>query len=248
MENNFLIDSYDFPNVTDQPPLMNINKYLGFSQLEYIEEKGVPCIIPTEIIDFENNMLTNLKPDQRDKLFSIRVAKMTGRDYDLPSIIGVDRLTAIEWMETQYKIDHTFRFFCSEYFETKISGRMHIELFNTTIEMSLGGFNDFKHGIPDVSISSSFNQKFIEKKNTKKIGNDFINCSIEMSKKLRNLYKDQLDVNSLYEFDFSFLDNKYLDFKVIGMRGYSDSKDLVINPSIAALKLLIDSYKNRFLK
>lgn len=247
MKNDFLIDSYDFSNVTDQPPLMNINKYLGFSQLEYIEEEDVPCIIPTEIIDFENNMLINQDNDQEDNLFSIRVAKMTGRDYDLPSIIGVDRSTAIEWMETQHKIDHTFRFFCSEYFATKISGRMHIELFNTTIEMSLGGFNDFKHGIPDVSISSSFNQKFIEKKNSKKIGKDFINCSIEMSKKLRNLYyKDQRDVNSLYEFDFSFLDNNNdLDFKVIGMRGYSDSKNLVINPSIATLKLLIDSYKNK---
>ena len=234
--------------VTNQPETLALNKYLGFKQLSYIEEKGFSCVIPIEVEECLDNTLVN---SSSHKLWTVRVATITGKDFDLPSIIGVDKTTALQWIEQQREINHNFVFFYSEYFEPKISGRIHIEYFSTRIEMSLGDFHSFKHSIPDLSTTCNFNQIFVNKIDKHLIDAKFIKRVIYLSKRLKQLYQEEFmaEPGMLYEYDFAFIPkNDLLELKIIGMRAYveKDKQYGMFPPSV--FEFLSDLYKNELFK
>lgn len=231
--------------VTNQPETLILNKYLGFKQLSYLQENGFSCIIPNEIENHTENFLHN---DIADALWTIRVATITGRDFDLPAIIGVDKTTALSWMDKQHKQNPNYVFFCSKYFNPIISGRIHIEYFNTRIEMSLGDFSSFKHGIPDLAVTSNFNQDFKRKIDKKLIDKNYVEEVIYLSKRLKYLYKDEFitDSNLLHEYDFAFIPNdisKY-DLKLIGMRTYIEQCNKYGNIPPSLLDYFKELYKD----
>ncbi|MBO5947466.1 hypothetical protein J6Q66_01365 [bacterium] len=214
--------------VTKQPVTMIINKYFGFKQLNFLNDNKIGCVLAKEINDFTDNIMICSDPN---KLWSIRVAAMTGKDFDLPSIIGVNNDAAIEWIKEQHNIEKRYIFMCSEYFESKICGRMHIDKFSTLIEASCGDFKKFKHTIPDLSVISYFDMSYSDILNTQTISVTNKLRLIELAEKLKDLYAEEFEEysNILYEFDFAFgyfqnTSEKELDLRIIGMRGYDLSQ------------------------
>ena len=183
-----------------------------------------------------------------DKLWSIRVATITGRDFDLPSIIGVDKSTAIDWIVKHNNINPNFVFFYSEYFKPIISGRIHMQYLNTKIEMSLGDFNTFKHNVPDLSIKSDFGQPFERKADNQLIDDRCSEQSIYLSKRLRNLYRKEFmsDLNLLHEYDFAFIQNgTEIELRITGMRAYIDKNVKYNKIPPLLLRYLVESYRDK---
>lgn len=210
--------------VTAQPEMMVLNKYFGFLQLEYLKENNIDCVMAHEFFDHNNDQIYFM---DSKKLWSVRIATMTGRDFYLPSIVGATNSQAIAWIKTQQSIDNRYIFMCSEYFESTICGRMHIDKNKTSIEAFQGDFIDCNSKIPDLSISRTFKFAFTEDVNNKKI--PFLKKIqlIELSKNLKELYQEELDENDklVYEFDFSFCrdyeeQTEETKLKIIGMRSY----------------------------
>lgn len=212
--------------------------------MSFIHEKGISCIIPIEIENLQEDFLYSVSAD---KLWSIRVATITGRDFDLPSIIGVDKSTAIDWIVKQNNMNPNFVFFYSEYFKPIISGRIHMQYLNTKIEMSLGDFNTFKHNVPDLSIKSDFGQPFERKVDHQLIDDGYTEQSIYLSKRLRNLYSKEFmsDLNLLHEYDFAFIQNgTEIELRIIGMRAYIDKNVKYNKIPPLLLRYLIESYRD----
>lgn len=230
--------------VTSQPETLILNKYMGFKQLSYIQEKGISCIIPNEIEKIKEDFWCRVS---NDNLWSIRVATITGRDFDLPSIIGVDKSTAFDWIVAQKNTNPNFLFFYSEYFKPIISGRIHMQYFNTKIEMSLGDFDFFKHNVPELSIISSFGQSFERKIDKHLIDEIYIEQTISLSKRLRTLYGKEFisDLNLLHEYDFAFIQNgAEIELQIIGMRAYIDKNIKYGKISPLLLRYLMESYRD----
>ena len=243
---NQMVNSQEPLMVTNQPETLILNKYLGFKQLSYIQGNGFPCIVPIEIENYKDNFLCDANSNT---LWTIRVATIIGRDYDLPSILGVNQTIALDWMEEQYKQNSNYMFFCSEYFKPMISGRIHIEYFSTRIEMSLGDFSSFKHSIPDLSMMCEFNQEFFQKTNNHIISPNYAEEVINLSKRLKYLYKDEFSTNSnlLHEYDFAFIPNdaKQYDLKIIGMRTYIEKSNLYSKIPPSLLEYFKEIYKEK---
>ncbi len=218
-------------DVINQPEIKVINKYLGFHQLEYLSDNGIDVVKATEVCDSDYNLLKN---SPIDKLWSIRIAAITGQDFNLPSLIGVNKNEAVNWIKEQQAKDMRYVFFYSSFFHAFKSGRIHIERNITHIEVSNGDFNRFKHEIPDLSVEILFETFIIEKTNNNSIEPSCITELQVLSQKLRKLYKEEIDgsPNVVYEFDFAFgeftdKNGSYLKdevLKIVGMRSYDLDK------------------------
>lgn len=218
-------------DVINQPEIKVINKYLGFHQLEYLGDNGIDVVKATEICDSDYKLLKN---SPIDKLWSIRIAAITGQDFNLPSLIGVNKNEAVNWIKTQQAKDMRYVFFYSSFFHAHKSGRIHIERNITHIEVSNGDFDRFKHEIPDLSVEILFETFIIEKINNNTIEPSCITELQVLSQELRKLYKEEIDSspNVVYEFDFAFgeftdKNGSYLKdeaLKIVGMRSYDLDK------------------------
>jgi len=214
-------------DVTKQPEMQIINKYLGFEQLNFLQENNIDCVLAKEIYDIDNNFLLN---SNKEDLWSVRVATLIGQDFDLPSKIGVDKHQALKWMKEQRNKEERYVFMCSKYFNAYKSGRIHIEKNKITIEMSVGGFDDFKHSIPNLVMVSLFNMSFNKVMDDHMISESYVWKLIDLSQRLQRIYSDVVDnsYNVVYEFDFAFgcFMNKIgissADFlKIVSMRSYN---------------------------
>ena len=147
-------------DVINQPEIKVINKYFGFHQLEYLSDNGIDVVKATEICDSDYKLLKN---SPIDKLWSIRIAAISGQDFNLPSLIGVNKNDAVNWIKKQQAENVRYVFFYSSFFYAHKSGRIHIEKNITHIEVSNGDFDKFKHEIPDLSVEILFETFIIEK-------------------------------------------------------------------------------------
>jgi len=189
--------------VTKLPEMIIFNKYLGFQQLDFLNDNGISCVLPTEIIDYNDNIIVNSPPNKK---WSVRVAALTGKDFDLPSLIGANKSTAIKWINHQHLKEDRYIFMCSEYFEASVCGRIHIEKNKISIEASVGDFDYFKHNTPDWSSTSYFGFSYLNAIDNGKIDDDSKLKLIELSFRLEDIYQDEIHnfSNILFEFDFAF--------------------------------------------
>lgn len=213
--------------VTKLPEMIVFNKYLGFYQLDFLNDNGINCVLPTEIVDYYDNIIINSPPNQK---WSVRIAALTGKDFDLPSLIGAKKDTAIKWIHTKHLEEERYIFMCSEYFEASICGRIHIEKNKISIEASVGDFHDFKHNTPDWSSSSYFGFSFLDAIDNGNIDKKSKLKLIELSANLEEIYQDEIQElpTILFEFDFAFgnfttyntEDSNEDTLKIVSMRAY----------------------------
>lgn len=211
-------EAAEIEKVTEQPETLLLNKYFGFKQLDFLSEKGISCVKPLEIVDYNSNDLTSSKNNSR---WTVRVAAITGNDFDLPSILGVDANEALEWINNQHAIDDRYVFFCSEYFKPVISGRMHIRYFSTVIEMSTGDFLNFKHSVPEFSATYYYNKIYENAEFSPKFTKEIYMRVLDLSKNLKLIYRgDFISMPYLiHEYDFAFIPHgDDLELKIVGMR------------------------------
>lgn len=185
---------------------IQISKYFGFEQLNFLQLQGIDCVVAHEILmDKPSSLEDTLSKFPTESLLTIRTATISGNDFGLPSIIRCTKAQARDWIIKSQ--NPRYAFFVTPYFKSIYCGRMQISKNRIIIELVKGDFDLFTKGYIDIIIESAFGLSFKVIKNTTRADDDIIVFRlIALSKQLQEIYSAELDEKDglTYDFDFTY--------------------------------------------
>jgi hypothetical protein len=183
-----------------------MNKLMGFYELK---SAGIPTVPWKEFLD--DTVLTD------DILWSVRAARLTGNDYNLPRFIGVTAEQAMtQARNLKEKFKDSGKVICYPYFIAKNSGVMRVSASTTVVEgvdkdlwnLTTGGKCDVTMIVEENSTQINGNEKFFE--------DEEIDTLLYYGKLLHGKYKKDIILGREIYLEWSYAYKSTVDSKPVG--------------------------------